>query len=116
LRQIVARVGGVTQNAYMYGAEFTRESTREFQQKRLNEAIDFLDREIQSAIAASASTKDPTEIGNLRLRVEGQQKLVERFRQIKMSGRIVLELAPDRAQLKDLPDITLEDGDRLVIP
>src|SRR5690242_1586734 len=96
LRQLVSRVGGMTENAYMYGAEFTRESTREFQQKRLNEAIDFLDREIQSAISASASTKDPMELGNLRLRVEGQQKLVDKFRQIKMSGRIVLELAPDR--------------------
>jgi polysaccharide export outer membrane protein len=116
LRQLITRIGGATPNAYLYGAEFTRETTREIQQRRLKEAIDFLEREIQRAFAASAASRDPTEAGNLRLRVEGQQKLVENLRQIRASGRIVLELQPDRADVRDLPDITLEDGDRLLVP
>jgi polysaccharide export outer membrane protein len=116
LRQLITRIGGATPNAYLYGAEFTREATREIQQKRLKEAIDFLEREIQRAFAASAASRDPTEAGNLRLRVEGQQKLLENLRQIKATGRIVLELQPDRADVRDLPDITLEDGDRFLVP
>jgi protein involved in polysaccharide export with SLBB domain len=116
LRQLVTRVGGTTPNAYLYGAEFTREATRDLQQKRLNEAIDYLEREMQRAVVSSVGTRDPTEAGNIRLRIEAQQKLVDRLRQIRANGRIVLELAPDRAQLRDVPDIVLEDGDRLLVP
>src|SRR5262249_23723306 len=94
----------------------TREATRSMQQTRLNEAIDFLEREMQRALAGGAASRDPTEVGNLRLRAEGQQRLIDRLRQIRASGRIVLELAPDHAELKDLPGLVLEDGDRLVVP
>ena len=34
LRQVVERAGGLTPKAYLYGAQFTRESTRRVQQKR----------------------------------------------------------------------------------
>jgi len=37
------------------------------------------------------------------------------LRQIRPIGRIVLEV-PESAQLKDLPDLPLEDGDRFIIP
>ena len=40
LRHLVERAGGVTADAYLYGSEFTRESTRRVQQQRLNEYID----------------------------------------------------------------------------
>jgi len=117
LRQLVARVGGLTPNAYLFGSEFTREATREFQQRRLNEAIDFLDRDIQRRLAMGAGgalSKEDAE--SARIQAEGQQKLIDRLRQIRASGRIVLELAPERAQLKDLPDLVLEDGDRFLVP
>lgn len=117
LRQLVARVGGLTANAYLFGSEFTRESTRVFQQQRLDEAIDFLDREIQrnfSGAAAGSLTKEDAETA--KLQAEGQRQLVARLRQIRATGRIVLELSPERAQLRDLPDLALDDGDRFVVP
>ena len=40
LRQLVQRAGGLSPEAYLYGAEFTRESTRRVQQQRLNEYVD----------------------------------------------------------------------------
>lgn len=117
LRQFVARLGGLTPNAYLFGAEFTRESTRVFQQQRLDEAIDFLEREIQRHLAATAgSALSKEEADSAKIQSEGQRQLVERLRQIRASGRIVLELAPERAQLKDLPDLALEDGDRFIVP
>src|SRR3979490_171043 len=36
LRQLVARVGGLASNAYLFGAQFTRESTPGQQEKRLD--------------------------------------------------------------------------------
>ena len=117
LRQLIARVGGFTANAYLFGSEFTRESTREFQQRRLDEAIDFLQRNIQrnlATAAAGATTRDDVEAA--RVRAEGQQQLVTRLRQLKAAGRIVLELPMQQPQLKDLPELALEDGDRYLVP
>jgi len=117
LRQLVARVGGLSPNAYLYGAEFTREATREFQQKRLEESIDQMEREIQrqaSSMSASALSREESE--NLKAQAENQRQLAARLRNIKASGRIVLELPKERPQLRDLPDLALEDGDRLVVP
>jgi protein involved in polysaccharide export with SLBB domain len=37
LRHLVERAGGLTENAYLFGAQFTRESTRQDQQKRLDQ-------------------------------------------------------------------------------
>lgn len=117
LRQLVARIGGVTPNAYLYGAEFTRETTREFQQRRLDEAIDQMEREIQRTAAASATgALSAEEAVSAKSKAESQKQLAARLRQIKASGRIVLELPRERVALKDLPDLVLEDGDRLLVP
>lgn len=117
LRQLVARVGGITPNAYMFGAEFTRESTRILQQKQLEELLDRLEQEIQRNLSSgSRSALSPEDAGNLKTASEGQLALVERLRKVKATGRIVLEVTPERTELKDLPDLVLEDGDRLFIP
>jgi protein involved in polysaccharide export with SLBB domain len=117
LRQLVARVGGFTPNAYLFGSEFTRESTREFQQRRLDEALDFLQRDVQRNLAASAGgalSKEDVEAA--KLRAEGQQQLLARMRNLKAAGRIVLELPIQLPQLKDLPELALENGDRYLVP
>lgn len=117
LRQLVARIGGVTPNAYLYGAEFTREATRAFQQKRLDEAIDHLERAIQrQLVAGAAGAVSKEEVESSKVQAQGQQQLVARLRQIKATGRIVLDLPAAHVQLKDLPDLVLEDGDRFVVP
>ena len=117
LRQFVMRIGGVTGNAYIYGAEFTRESTRAQQQKRLDESLDKL--EAEAARAASersqgAVSKD--EADTLGQQVQAQKALIVKLRQIKATGRIVLELPRNGASLKNIPDLALEDGDHLLIP
>jgi protein involved in polysaccharide export with SLBB domain len=40
---------------------------------------------------------------------------VDRLRGVKATGRVVLDLPPS-SQVADLPEIRLEDGDRLVVP
>jgi protein involved in polysaccharide export with SLBB domain len=117
LRQLVARIGGVTENAYLFGAEFARDATRTFQQKRLDEAIDFLEREINRNLASlAAGAISQEDVQGAKLQAEGQRQLVARLRQIRASGRIVLELTPERSQSKDLPELALEDGDRFFVP
>lgn len=118
LRQLVARVGGLSPNAYLFGAEFTRESNRVFQQKKLEETINRLEREMQrSAISRSRNVSSGEEAAGLGSEAAVQQALLARLRQLRASGRIVLELpADDAAGLKDLPDLALEDSDRFVVP
>jgi protein involved in polysaccharide export with SLBB domain len=118
LRQLVTRIGGLSPNAFLFGAEFNRESTRVFQQKRLDESIDQMEREIQRQAATNASGALSTEdAATAKVRAETQRELAARMRQFKATGRIVLEMPRSIAvTIKDLPDLVLEDGDRLMVP
>lgn len=116
LRQLIARVGGITQKAYLFGAEFNRESTRRNQEERLKQALNQLEQDVQRASFTRAqNVVSPEDAAALKQEAEAQRALVARLRTVKPTGRIVLEL-PEDATLADLPDIALEDGDRLHIP
>jgi protein involved in polysaccharide export with SLBB domain len=112
LRQLVARAGGFTPAAYLFGSNFTRESTRVLQQLRLNDYLQNLELEIDRAtIAASASvgTVDPSATAASR-------SLVARFRTIRATGRVVLDISENASGIDSLPNMQLEDGDRFVVP
>jgi protein involved in polysaccharide export with SLBB domain len=109
LRQLVERAGGVTPNAYLYGSDFTRESTRIVQQARIDEYVQSLGMQIQrsSMLASGGSGPDQYSV---------ERGLLASLRQIRATGRIVLRFAPDSSGTESLPNIALEDGDRFVVP
>lgn len=116
LRQLVTRVGGFAPNAYLFGSEFMRESTRLQQQKNLDEAISRLERDAQRAASTRAQNAvTPEDTAALKQQTDSQQALIGRLRALRPTGRIVLAL-PENAALKDLPDLPLEDGDRFLVP
>jgi polysaccharide export outer membrane protein len=115
VRHLIARVGGFTANAYLYGAEFTRDSVRLSQQKGLDELIEKLE-EDTSRNALAPSGVNPDETADNRAKLEAQRQLVQKLRDVKAIGRVVLDLRPDSTGVSDLPEIALEDGDRLVVP
>ena len=112
LPQLVARAGGFTPDAYLFGSNFTRESTRILQQLRLNDYLQNLELEIdRSTIAASAS------VGNVDpAATAASRSLVARFRTIRATGRVVLDIPQNASGIDSLPNIQLEDGDRFVVP
>jgi hypothetical protein len=112
---MIARVGGLTPQAYLYGAEFTRESAREDQQKRLNEYTDELERSIERNASAQRNLSGEEALTEHQT-LEGQRRLLDKLRQLKATGRIVLELKPTAADIDALPDLMLEDGDSLLVP
>jgi polysaccharide export outer membrane protein len=114
LRHLVARVNGLTNNAYLYGSEFTREAVRLEQQKGLDQLADSLEHDIDRSAVSPTTTSD--EANEKRTQVEAQRQLVDKLRQVKATGRVVLELKPDAAGAEALPDMTLEDGDRFMVP
>jgi protein involved in polysaccharide export with SLBB domain len=117
LRQLVARAGGLTPNAYLFGSEFTRESTRVFQQQRLNDYLSNLELEIdRSTINAASSSVTPQDTAATAAEVSASRSLVTKFRTLRATGRIVLTLDPNANGIDRLPDLPLEDGDRFIVP
>jgi polysaccharide biosynthesis/export protein len=115
LRQLVVRTGGVTPDAYFFGAVLTRESTRISQQKSLDEAINRLEIDAQRSLALKAQSGLSTDTESLAQQATAQQAVLARLRLLKATGRIILKQSGD-AQLQDIPDLPLENGDRLQIP
>ncbi|MES2016804.1 MAG: SLBB domain-containing protein [Pseudomonadota bacterium] len=116
LRQIMARIGNVTPQAYLFGAQFTRESTRLMQQEKMDAALDKMERETErNAIANAQNASNTEEVQGAKVELEGRRALLARMRAIKATGRIPLEL-DEKSTLMNLPDVVLEDGDRLLIP
>ncbi len=117
LRQAIARSGGLTANAYVYGLELTRESTRQFQQARMNESVDKLEQEFHRYFATRArNLTSQEEALAVPTEAESLKSLIVRLRALKAKGRIVLELTPDARSLDRLPDVALEDGDTIYVP
>jgi len=117
LRQLVKRAGGLTSQAYLYGSQFTRESTRIEQQQRLDEYIAALSYQIQiSASNLAASVVSPQQAATANFSVASQRELVDRLHQLRATGRVVLHINPLHATVDSLPDMPLEDGDRFVVP
>ena len=116
LRHLVVRIGGLTPMAYVYGAEFTRESTRVDQQQRLDEYVNDLDRSVQRTTAAAAYIGDTSDAAATKAEADTQQNLVERMRGLRATGRIILEIKPTSTGVDALPELVLEDGDHLLVP
>jgi protein involved in polysaccharide export with SLBB domain len=117
LKQLVERAGGLTQDAYLYGAEFTRVSTRVAQQARLDDYVSNLELEMQRAtIATSANALSALDTASAQATQTATQQLIAKLKQIRASGRIVLNLTPGAKEASALPSLPLQDGDRLIVP
>jgi len=116
LKQLISRAGGLTAKAYLFGAEFTRESTRKEQEERLKTALDQIEQDMQRAsVTRARSVTSPEDAASLKQEADAQRALIARLRNLRPTGRVVLQL-PERATIDDFPDIELEDGDRVMVP
>ena len=104
--------GGFTLNAYVFATEFNRESVRISQQENYDRAL----RDLETELARNTASRRVTsadEATGLASSSRGGSVLIDRLKLLKPSGRVVLQLPVDG---RDLPDLALEDGDRLFIP
>jgi protein involved in polysaccharide export with SLBB domain len=119
LRSVVERAGGLTDRAYLYGAHFTRKSTKALEQAQLNDYADRLahqmDRNSLSLVSASSSSgQQGVSIAAEQVAATNRQ-LIDRIRSIRATGRIVLKMNPHSAGLNAIPELNLEDGDRFAV-
>ncbi|MGH9605622.1 MAG: SLBB domain-containing protein [Terracidiphilus sp.] len=118
LRDLVQRAGGFTPSAYLYGSQFTRESTRLIQQARIDEYVQSLSLQIQRnsmALAASLAGSPQGTVGGSAAQSSGQA-LIANLRQVRATGRVVFAFKPGSSGIDSIPKIPLENGDRFVIP
>ena len=119
LQQLIAKAGGLTDKAYLYGMQLNRESVRETQRKNIDVVVKRLESQVAiegaqgiTNIGASAQEQQAQAL----LRSQNQARMREKISQLKTStpsGRVVLELDAKRTQL---PDIVLEQGDEINLP
>jgi protein involved in polysaccharide export with SLBB domain len=113
LRSVVTRAGGLTPQAYLYAAAFTRRSSQALEQQRLNEFADQMERQLLRGSASSAIGLSSTASRQIE---SVNREIIARIRGVRATGRIVLNMKSDRAGRFELPDMRLEDGDGIVVP
>lgn len=124
LRQVINRASGLTPQAYVFGAEFVRDSVRVQQQSNLDGLIRRLEaqqRNLAEKLAANAGEREWQVRAQIDQQKEHQQQQIDRLRELRSKGRVSLEVSADQAlKVRDkstlLPDLPLEDGDSLLIP
>jgi protein involved in polysaccharide export with SLBB domain len=104
--------GGLTSAAYPYGTEFSRESVRRQQQINYERALRDLETDM-SKNQASQRVTSSEELASQNATAAANARLLNRLREVRPTGRVVLQLPPDATELPNLP---LEDGDTLNIP
>jgi protein involved in polysaccharide export with SLBB domain len=123
LQTLVAKAGGLTSNAYLFGTAFYREEVRKEQLANLQRAADRLEAQVRNEESTQASnlramsTMDAA-TANAQLEAERKiaQERITRFRRLQPSGRIAFGLNPEDRSFARLPQVTLQNGDRLVVP
>jgi protein involved in polysaccharide export with SLBB domain len=125
LPALIKRAGGLTPEAYLFGAEFTRESVRKIQQENLEQLVKRLESQTQSASATLVANLSADRAAQAQVL---QQQQINRLRTLKSQGRVSLALSPPKNEAPGhgtssaqtltqlLPPIPLEDGDALVVP
>lgn len=116
LPQLLAREGGATRNAYLYGTEFTRESVRKQQQENLDTVIRKLESQLQAELGKQLANTQTQSDAKSQMFVTQQKQQLDRMKTFKSNGRVSLELPPADLTLTALPALPLEDGDAIYIP
>jgi protein involved in polysaccharide export with SLBB domain len=123
LQTLIAKAGGPTSNAYLFGTAFYREEVRKEQQANLQRAADRLETQVRSEQATQAANlraMSPTDAAAASAQFEAERRLAQeriaRFRNLESSGRIAFGLDPNDRSFAHLPPVTLQNGDRLVVP
>ncbi|WP_426078142.1 SLBB domain-containing protein [Janthinobacterium sp. PSPC3-1] len=122
LQSLLARAGGTTPDAYFFGTAFYREQVRVEQQNNLEKAATKLENQLRieqskSVANARALSTNDAQAAEAQRQTELQlaKENISRFKQLKPTGRIAFGLDPAERSFARLPQLKLENGDRLVI-
>jgi protein involved in polysaccharide export with SLBB domain len=123
VQSLLAKAGGPTGNAYLFGTGFFRDEVRKEQAANLQRAADRLENQLrseQSRQLANLRGMSSAEAAAMTAQFEAERRSAEehiaRFRKLQPTGRIAFGLDPNERSFARLPQVTLQNGDRLVVP
>jgi len=108
LSELIERAGGLTEQAYPYGAVFMRERVKKAQQLGLKRT----ERELNLGLA-TAALKHRELSGDVLV---AAQQLAAKISSVEMVGRVVIEADPRVLAVRPDLDTVLEPGDRIFVP
>ena len=107
LSEVIARAGGITQQAYPYGAIFTRESIKQSEKTGFARAS----KELNSAVA-SAVLRQGEGVGA----ISAAREIIAELTSVEALGRMVIEADPTVLQVRPELDLVMAPGDTLFMP
>lgn len=123
LQTLIAKAGGPTPSAYLFGTAFYREEVRKEQQANLQRAADRLEAQMrseESMRAANLRAMSTTDAAAATAQLEAERRIAQeriaQFRRLQPTGRVAFGLDANDRSFAHLPQITLQNGDRLVVP
>lgn len=113
IADLLAQAGGLTPGAFVFGAEVDRQTIRQQQQASFDKAIDNL--QLAAAAAPISSLSGSADkAATATARGQAALAIIDRLKQRKPDGRLVLALAPDATALPG--NLGLENNDRIYVP
>lgn len=117
IRDALAKAGGITDNAYLFGTKLTRRAIQQQQTEQLQKALDQAERLLQASTTTRAGGALNAGDANTAQSISAsQQAYLDRLRQVQPDGRVVLNVEPNSDTLAQLPPLELEDGDTISVP
>ena len=122
LTSVLQRAGGLTHDAYLFGSGLYREDVRKSQADNMQKLMRRLETESSvqiSQLSQSMGASSDAALAQTRLAAaqNAQRQALQRLKGIRPEGRIALGLEPDLYNyINKLPEIRVQNGDRLVIP
>lgn len=114
LSQVIARAGGLTDEAYVLGTVFQRESIRREEQAGYEQLAREIELAIPTLLQKQETISDKGNDGQASLMA--LQQLVQSLRKAQAVGRMVINADPAALQADPESDVLLQAGDTLHIP
>lgn len=116
LSEVIARAGGLTPQAYPYGAVFTRESVRQRQQEGFARTARELETsliQVAAGQAVAGTRGSQVDVGSA---ITAGRELANSLREARAAGRMVVEANPVILAARPELDVLLEPGDVIAMP
>lgn len=117
LSSVIKRAGGYTNNAYLRGAYFTRESVRQIQQQNLDDMAARLQKQLLPTGSVTVSNQtNAAKIKAIQTETELKERFIEHMKSLQATGRLTVIVTHLRLLKGSERDIEMEAGDSLHLP
>jgi len=115
LSDLIERAGGFTDQAFLFGASFTRASIKEIQEQAIEDALQKLEKKML-VMSNQPREAGESEVDNEEMS-ETLEALSEKGRELTPLGRVTINLSADINAFKNsASDLVLKDGDSIDVP